>query len=132
MYSESREEYEKSIHGIHSNLKEFKDKLSICNEDIAVCVIMDGIQKVDYSMKELFRDKDSLLDLPFEKTLDFREKIFLNEEKNEDWQKYPKNSVYMYQTCVEPEKDYEEDDNYLNVFLCCKLQNAGKLSSHLW
>lgn len=130
MYSEDREQYENTIYGIHENLKEFK-KVGICNEDIAVVVLMDGIMKVDPSIREIFKEEDSLKSLPEYKTLDHREKIFTNSEQLKEYNEYPKDSVYMYQCNIKPEKD-DEEDNYLNVFLCCKLKNAGKLSSHLW
>lgn len=132
MYSESRDEYENTIYGIHENLKTFK-KAGICNEDIAVIVLMDGIKKVDPSMKEIFKEQDSVKNIPERKTLTFREKVFDN-PNNEEFAKYPRDSCYMYQVNMKPEAQNDEDDdfNYLNVFLCCKLENAGKLSSHLW
>ena len=59
MYSETRDEYENTIFGIHENLKVFKEA-GICNEDIAVVVLMDGIKKLDASMKEIFKEEDAL------------------------------------------------------------------------
>ena len=131
MYSESRDEYENTIFGIHQNLKAFKHA-GICNEDIAVIVLMDGIKKVDPSMKELFKEEDAVKNIPEKKTFSFREKVFDN-ERNPEYAKYPRDSVYMYQVNMKPESGNEDDEfNYLNVFMCCKLENAGKLSSHLW
>ena len=131
MYSETRDEYENTIFGIHENLKVFKEA-GICNEDIAVVVLMDGIKKLDASMKEIFKEEDALKEIPEKKTLAYREKIFDN-EKNPEFAKFRRDTVYMYQMNIKPESGNEDDEfNYLNVFVCCKLENAGKLSSHLW
>ena len=105
MYSESREEYENTIFGIHQNLKAFKHA-GICNEDIAVIVLMDGIKKVDPSMKELFKEEDAVKNIPEKKTFSFREKVFDN-ERNPEYAKYPRDSVYMYQVNMKPESGNE-------------------------
>jgi hypothetical protein len=131
MYNENRNRFEHSLSGIHANLKNLKKRFGISNEDIAVCVLMDGIEKVDESMWEYFSEIDLAQNIPKKKTMAHRKKIFKNEKKKIAFASFPKNTVYMYQTNVVPEKE-EDEHNYLNVFLCCKLENGGKLSSHLW
>ena len=131
MYNEDRDQFEQSLSGIHANLKNFKTKYNVSNEDVAVCVLMDGIEKVHETIWEYFEELEKAQHIPKKKTMAYRKKIFKNEKKKKEWAKYPRNTVYMYQTNITPEKE-EDEHNYLNVFLCCKLENGGKLSSHLW
>lgn len=61
-------------------MKIFKEA-GICNEDIAVVVLMDGIKKLDPSMKEIFKEEDAIKEIPEKKTLAYREKIFRQRKK---------------------------------------------------
>lgn len=56
-YSETMEQLMATLDGIYYNLKYFK-KQQICNEDIAVVVVFDGIDKMHESMNCFFTDFD--------------------------------------------------------------------------
>ena len=132
MSSQSRDEYENTIFGIYENLKAFKS-IGICNEDIAVIAIIDGCLKMDPSMKEFFKQEDKLRGIDEKKSLYFRSKVYESPHRYPEFSDYPRDSLYMYQLSVRPQGvEKESKDNYLNVFLCTKLEATGKLGSHLW
>jgi len=132
MNSQTRDEYENTIFGIYENLKSFKD-VGVCNEDIAVVTIIDGCLKMDLSMKEFFKQEDKFKCLDEKKTLYFRSKVFETPHRYPEFHDFPRDSLYMYQMSVRPQgADMDDKNNYLNVFLCTKLESTGKLGSHLW
>jgi len=49
---------------VWGNLPLFQN-YGICNEDIAVVVIFDGIDKLDSTLDSFFNDLDSRLDVPY-------------------------------------------------------------------
>lgn len=53
MYNEKEEEFDKSLRGIYQNLDRFK-QAGIRDEEIAVIVLIDGIDKMHHSMSRLF------------------------------------------------------------------------------
>lgn len=132
MSTQTRDEYENTIFGIYENLRSFKE-IGICNEDIAVVVIIDGCQKMDVTMKEFLKQEDRAKGLDDKKSLYFRAKVFETPHRYPEFNEFPRDSLYMYQMSVRPQgADLEDKNNYLNVFLCTKLEATGKLGSHLW
>ena len=133
MSNETLEEFEITMNGIHENLGLFSG-LGCCDEDIAVVVIIDGLDKMHDSMKEMFLKEDRNLKIPKEKRLSYRSEIFKTPEKYPQFSEYPRDSMYCYQLTLKPEglNTVEVEDHYLNTFLCTKLQSSGRLASHLW
>ena len=131
MNNENREDLEITLNGIHENLKSFTD-VNCCDEDIAVVVIIDGLNKMHDSVHSLFLKHDKQMNIPKNKRLSFREQIFKNPE-NDKFRKFaafPRDSLYCYQLTLKP--DGNNDFNFLNTFLCVKMQSTGTLASHLW
>ena len=132
MNSQTRDEYENTIFGIYENLKAFK-KIGVCNEDIAVIAIIDGCSKMDPSMKDFFKQQDKFKGIEEKKSLYFRSKIYESPHRYPEFSDFPRDSLYMYQLSVRPQgAEMDSKDNYLNIFLCTKLEATGKLGSHLW
>lgn len=60
MYGEDREFLERTLEGVHKNLRGFK-KLGVENEQIVVVVIQDGIMKMQNEMEDYFTYLDEQL-----------------------------------------------------------------------
>lgn len=133
MSNETLEEFEITMNGIHENLSLFTAQ-GCCDEDIAVVVIIDGLDKMHPSMRDLFTKEDRNLKIPVKQRLSHRADIFKSPEKYPDLSDFPMDSMYCYQLTLKPEglNVVEVEDHYLNTFLCTKLQSSGRLSSHLW
>ena len=133
MTNETLEEFEITINGIHENLALFTG-LGCCDEDVAVVVLIDGMDKMHESMRDLFIKEDRNLKIPKERRLTYRNDIFKSPEKYPQYSDFPRDSVYCYQLTLKPEglNTVEIEDHYLNTFLCTKMQSSGKLASHLW
>lgn len=128
MKNENKEEFETTIDGIYQNLQHFQ-KINICNEDIAVIVIIDGCSHISQSMLDLFNAEERILKydnsiIPLEK----RRNIYLNPDDYPEFANFPRDSLYTYQIILKQE---DCQDN-LNVFLACKLTESGTLNSHMW
>ena len=130
---ETLEEFEITMNGIHENLGLFTN-LGCCDEDIGVVVLIDGLDKMHESMRDLFIKEDRNLKIPKEKRLTYRADIFKSPEKFPQYSDFPRDSIYCYQLTLKPEglNTVEVEDHYLNTFLCTKLQSSGRLASHLW
>lgn len=133
MTNETLEEFEITMNGIHENLSKFTG-IGCCDEDVAVVVMIDGLDKMHESMRDLFVKEDRNLKIPKDKRLHYRADIFKNPEKYPEFSDFPRDSVYCYQLTLKPEglNIVEIEDHYLNTFLCCKMQSSGRLASHLW
>lgn len=57
MYNESRDELLETLQGVYDNLPAFLEA-GICTEDIAVCVLCDGILSLNKTCVEYFKDLD--------------------------------------------------------------------------
>ena len=128
MKSENKEDFETTIDGIYQNLEHFQ-KINICDEDIAVIVLIDGCSQISQSMLDLFKEEARISKydnsiIPLER----RREIYLNPDDYPEYANFPRDSLYMYQTVLKQ----EDCQHNLNVFLACKLAESGKLNSHMW
>lgn len=71
VYSEDMESLMATLDGVYANLSSFK-KVGICNEDIVVIVLFDGIDKMHDSMSCFFNDFDKNMEVPDTKKLNVR------------------------------------------------------------
>ncbi len=71
VYSEPMEQLMMTLNGIFQNLRHFKN-VEICNEDIIVVIIFDGIDKMHDSMNVFFNDFDKRMLVDETKTLSIR------------------------------------------------------------
>ena len=92
MTNETLEEFEITINGIHENLALFTG-LGCCDEDVAVVVLIDGMDKMHESMRDLFIKEDRNLKIPKERRLTYRNDIFKSPEKYPQYSDFPRDSV---------------------------------------
>lgn len=155
VYNESQEELFMTLKGIFENMDSFLDQ-GISTYDIAVCVVFDGILKLNPSMQNYFKSLDSEMDSHGTSIESKMEEInrgaevylkeagenkikFITRKKEIDNKNYlppeiPKKTSVCYQVQLTND-DFDCQLRHkikLNVFFNVKITNKGKLSSHLW
>ena len=141
IFSEGLSELRDTIKSVYKNLDYFA-KHNIDEKQIAVVVVFDGVQPIAEDIRQnVFRHLDKVNGVPFDRTLEARQKVFEEDARKVakgDFPSMPIMASYIYEWEFGPEEYYETKDypldsvHYLKVLMAVKLKNAMKISSVVW
>ena len=116
MYNEHADELRRSLRGVAEQLDQLQPHVTW--EEMAVAIIVDGRNKMHKSMKE-FCNKELKV---------FDEGLLRKEHNGQEV------TCHIFEKSVELSKHKAQREYYqpLQIILCIKERNGGKLNSHLW
>ena len=103
MFNEEVSQFDNTLKAIYANLPYF-NAIDVSEDEIAVIVMFDGIEKLHHTMFQLFETQDRLKSVKDHgnKTLNERHLIFKYPDHYNKTRQFPKNTLYMYQTKFQP------------------------------
>ena len=116
-YNEIGDDLERTLSGLASNLDAWQQQ-GVDWREVAVCVVYDGRDRIEKSMLEYMERKLNIYD----------KEMLLATHKNNPV------TMHLFEKTVSLVKHSSQREHYqpLQLIMCIKELNAGKLSSHNW